>query len=270
MNAKRLYIGNGVFAVLILVATILFSIGFLPKYFIKTFDSALFVLCGVFNIIMLYKIKGGLGLKPWFMLIGLIFAFIGDVLLIEPDLFLLGAIFFAIGHIFFLVYFYMLQKFNWLDIIISVVLFVTALLILLLYPSFNFGDLKIVVIIYALIITFMLGKALSNFICKRNIPNLITFIGAFLFFFSDVMLVFYVFGNMPAIFDTLCLLTYYPAEFLLAISIILQGTKEEVFEVKPSPAKPNNDLNKEDAVTVLKEDDFVDNTKTEDNQDNNN
>ena len=48
-------------------------------------------------------------------------------------------------------------------------------------------------------------------------------VDADLFFFSDLMLLFDVFANMPKIFDYLCLITYYPAEFLLALTILLQS-----------------------------------------------
>lgn len=221
-NKNIVILGNVVFGVLIFIATVLFMFTSIDPYIIKTTDSALFVLCGVFNLMLLYKLKNkGSIWKSFIMLAGLVFAFIGDVVLISN--FVLGAIFFAIGHILFLVYFYLLQKFNWKDLVFGGVIFLIALMLILFLPSFNFGEMKLIVIIYALIISLMLGKALSNYIQKPNVANLILFLGAFLFFFSDVMLVFNRFTDISVLFDYFCLATYYPAEFLLALSIYLQN-----------------------------------------------
>lgn len=222
-NSKRIELwGNVAFAVLILVSDIIFMCGIVPKYFIKTLASALFVLCGVFNLILCKKFyKEIFNFKPFILLAGLVFAFLGDVLLI--DYFVIGAIFFAIGHIFFLCYFISLYKITLLDCFIAIGIFISALLLILLFKGFEFNGMKILVIVYALIISLMLGKALGTMITNPTNANLVMGIGAFLFFFSDLMLLFDVFANMPKIFDYLCLITYYPAEFLLALTILLQS-----------------------------------------------
>lgn len=222
MKEKKVaFYGNLIFGVLIVMATILYMLDIMNPYFIKSLDSILFVLCGVFNLILLYKYrKTSHAWKSLFMLLGLIFACIGDIVLIGN--FVLGAIFFAIGHIWFLVYFYVLQKFNYKDVLIGGIIFLISLLLILFLPVFDFGNFLAIVIIYALIISMMLGKAFSNYLCKMTIPNLVVFIGAFLFFFSDLMLVFDNFSTLSGIFGYLCLSTYYPAEFLLAISIFIQ------------------------------------------------
>lgn len=223
--------GNLTFGVFIVIATVLYMLNIMSPYFIKSLDSILFVLCGFFNLILLYKFRKTSGIwKSFFMMLGLIFACIGDIVLIGN--FVLGAIFFAIGHVWFLVYFYALQKFNYKDILIGGIIFLISLLLILFLPVFNFGDFLAIVIVYALIISMMLGKAFSNFLCKMNIQNLVVFIGAFLFFFSDLMLVFDNFSTLSGVFGYLCLSTYYPAEFLLAISIFIQtysnDKKEEI------------------------------------------
>ena len=48
-------------------------------------------------------------------------------------------------------------------------------------------------------------------------------LGAILFFISDVMLVFDNFANISQVFDTLCLATYYPGEFLLSFGLLVNG-----------------------------------------------
>lgn len=205
------------------------------RYVFKTIASALFVICGLVNFIVAYKQEKNSKLFGWFMLTGLVFACVGDILLIESSLFIYGAISFAIGHVFFFVAYSNLHKINWKDVLISLGIFAVALVVILAIPVFEFGGMLPVVIIYALVISFMLGKAISNFaFCKENkIQNLIIMLGSILFFLSDLMLLFNVFSNVVdpyRIFDTICLILYYPAEILLATSIYYSNRKIEEFE----------------------------------------
>ena len=80
--------------------------------------------------------------------------------------------------------------------------------------------MQILCCIYAFVISIMVGKAIANFIKEKSQLNLIILLGSILFFFSDFMLLFNVFADVGRIFSVLCLATYYPAEFLLAYSIL--------------------------------------------------
>ena len=70
------------------------------------------------------------------------------------------------------------------------------------------------------IISFMLGKAISNSLRQTNMTNLIIVIGSLLFFISDFMLMLKSFADLP-VAGYLCLGTYYPAQFLLAFSLFV-------------------------------------------------
>ena len=212
--------GNVLFGCLIIAATIIFMQTNINPYISKTIASLLFVLCGLFNFIILRKYHKGSGyLKSLILLIGLVFAMVGDIVLIGD--FTLGAIFFAVGHVFFLAYFCTLYKISLIDIIIFLGLITFALLVIFLYPHFVFDGLLPVIIVYAVIISAMLAKAIGNYIKHRGTANLVSLLGAFLFFFSDMMLLFFRFGGHILVFDYLCVYTYYPAEFLLALSLLL-------------------------------------------------
>ncbi len=210
---------NAVFCYLIVFCSTLyltrrfFEVDILQSpYILKTLSSVLFVLCGMFNLIYCFK-TGMVKNKKFmiFMFLGLVFAMLGDVLLI-----------------FFFVAFCMLSKMHWLDFVIGGGIFIVALLIIFLYPKFEFGSMLVVVIVYALIISLMLGKAGGNLRLKENKHlNLIIFFGALMFFLSDLMLLFNVFASAPYIFDILCLVLYYPAEFVLAFSIYFAGAHSE-------------------------------------------
>lgn len=223
---KLLFWVNLIFAVLIVASDIIFICGLIHnKYIIKTITSSLFVLCGLFNFVCVWKFKNEYLMKSIFLLVGLFFAFLGDVFLIEH--FVIGAALFAVGHVFFFIYFLSLYPFTKWDAIFAGAVMFFAICVILLYKGFEFEGMLPLVIIYALIISCMLGKAMGSLIESPSLSNWIMALGAFLFFFSDVMLLFNVFANVSRIFDILCLVTYYPAEFLLAITIWLQANNNK-------------------------------------------
>ena len=221
LKNKQIFIINIIYLVLILVFDVLLlTIGY--PYVFKILASAMFVLCGLTNLI--YIAKCGIAerqkLYKYLMFIGLVFAFLGDVFLIEDSTFIPGAVLFAVGHVFFFASYCLLYKINWRDVLISLAIFSVALIIILVPPIFDFRGMLPVIIVYAFIISIMLGKAVSNaFQRDYRAENLWIMIGSLLFFLSDAMLLFSMFTDISGVFHTLCLVMYYPAEFLLASSI---------------------------------------------------
>ena len=51
--------------------------------------------------------------------------------------------------------------------------------------------------------------------------NIFLALAGLLFYLSDLMLLLYVFKDANVIFDKLCLMLYYPAQILFAVTIIL-------------------------------------------------
>ena len=150
---------------------------------------------------------------------GLVLAFLGDVL-IGYD-FIIGAATFALGHICFVVAYCFMQKMQKLDYIISGVLFLGCLIFLLFCPllTFKVPIFRIVCIVYALIISTMLGKAVGNFVREENAVTRTIAVASILFFFSDLMLVFDWFIGLWSWTDHVCMGTYYPALCFLAMAI---------------------------------------------------
>ena len=91
------YFVNIIFALLILVADVCFIAIDCSAYITKTIASALFVLCGVFNLVYVLSVLKEKRKIVFYclMLSGLVFAMTGDILLI--DNFVLGAIFLGLG-----------------------------------------------------------------------------------------------------------------------------------------------------------------------------
>ncbi len=184
---------------------------------LKAVTSCMFVLTGLLNLV--YGIKAGADRKfPVWMAVALTFAMLGDVLL--GINFYLGTAVFGIGHIFYFVSYCTLAGFNRRDFLCGICIFALALGIILFVPFLEFGGalMQGVCCAYALIISFMVGKAVSNLLGHRNVFTVIVAVGSILFFVSDLMLVLDRFGTIPNA-GYFCLGTYYPAQFLLAFSI---------------------------------------------------
>lgn len=228
---EKISIFNILFMAVVLIFDIIYAMPFTNNpYIFKTIPSALFVVGGIINFI--FAKREGFENKNFkffsiFMLIGLVFAMMGDILLI--DLFEIGAGVFGIGHIMFFVAYLYLSKFKIRDLICFISIFIPSLMLILFYPGFTYdGFMKILVIVYALIISLMLGKAFSN-VFDKELPFMkryLIFIGSLLFFISDLCLLFYCFTENPLlIYDNLCLITYYPAVTLLATTIYYASRK---------------------------------------------
>lgn len=189
---------------------------------LKCVCSGGFALLGLINLS--YALGTGRKSKKFYiaMALGLVLAMLGDVL-IGYD-FIIGAAIFALGHVCFVVAYCLLQKLKMLDCIISGVLFAGAAAFLLFCPLlvFDVSIFKYVCIVYAMIISLMLGKAVGNFVREKNAVTGTIALASALFFFSDLMLVFDWFIGRWDWTDHACMGTYYPALCFLAFSMLIK------------------------------------------------
>lgn len=235
MNSKKntIFYINLMMIALILIGDFIYMFIGMPTAqhtLCKAITSLLFVLLGGINLI--YVLNNGSANKKFsiYILIGLFFAMLGDILL--EIQFIVGAIFFGIGHIIFFISYKFIIPFKKTDLLYGLGIIIPAVLLITLAPIFKFEiTMKIMCIVYAIVISLMLGKAIANLVSKKTATNVVIFIGSILFFFSDLMLLFDVFGSGEKIFGSLCLLTYYPAEIFLAMSILIAG----IFYEKENP-----------------------------------
>ena len=196
----------------------------------KTIASSGFVaLCG---INLKFGLKSEKGLKAngrdkfaYIMLAAFAFCLLADIVL-EIE-FMYGALIFAVGHVCFLLAYCRLVKVQFRDFLPSVIIFVIVAPIILFVPLFDFGGIlmQMVCLFYALIISLMLGKAISNYRRKPEAATLCILIGSCMFFFSDFMLLFEQFAQVPSIIGSLCVNSYYPAQAVLAHSVYRAGLK---------------------------------------------
>lgn len=189
---------------------------------VKVITSLMFAVMGGVNLAYLILIKHGNYKFPIVMDAGLFLAMLGDVIL--EIHFIAGAVLFAIGHILFFASYCFLRKYTFVDFLIGAVIALFSVLFIAFAPIFDFADdiaMEAVCIIYAIVISLMVGKAICNFAVDRSWLTFIIMIGSLLFFFSDLMLLLNVFSTIEKYVGVLCLATYYPAECLLAFSVYL-------------------------------------------------
>ena len=191
---------------------------------IKSITSAGFVALAAINLYYAIKLKTPHKKFCITMLVGLFFAMMGDIIL--EIHFISGAALFAVGHVFYFVAYTFLVKFKWEDLIYAIVILVVVVPFILFVPIFDFGGvfMQLVCIAYAVVISCMVSKSISNFVQNKSRLNLIVMIGSILFMFSDLMLLLNVFASLPVV-GILCLATYYPAECMLAYSILEASEK---------------------------------------------
>lgn len=184
----------------------------------KALAAGCFAALGAVNLVYALLVRPRRLLFPGLMCAGLLLAMSGDILLGRS--FILGAGLFALGHVMYAAAMCAVVRPCRRDLAVSAVVFAAAAGVVLFLPGLDFGGalMQGVCLVYALIISCMVGKALSDAVWRPTLLTLLMAAGSVLFFFSDLMLVLYMFGDAPWIVDRLCLLTYFPAQGLLALS----------------------------------------------------
>lgn len=158
------------------------------------------------------------------MIGGLVLSLIGDVLLAwstERSFFILGLLSFLVAHVLYSTAFTLANGFSAWDLLLLAALLVgcfAAYKVLAL----DLGKLKIPVIAYLLVISFMLTKAVSSLYLGGidALARWLVVVGAVLFFISDGVLALIKFQRNPARADrAINLSTYYLGQILLALSL---------------------------------------------------
>lgn len=193
---------------------------------LKSLCSSGFALLGIINLIYTVIAKKKNVKFAVSMAVGLVLAMLGDIFLGFD--FIVGASLFAGGHICYFIGQSFLQKVRVKDLAISAVIFLCAGSFILFCPLLTFDTpvMKWVCLAYAMIISLMVGKSISNVSNEKSVLTIVLAVGCVLFFFSDLMLVFDWFMNGGRITGLLCMSTYYPAEIMLAWSVFLSANKE--------------------------------------------
>ncbi len=179
------------------------------------------------SLILLLFYSKTVGSNKWWLLTGLFFSFLGDVFLLYEYknglFFIFGLASFLITHVCYITWFLkikstqtsLLRKQPWMAALVAGF---GCSLIMLLYPGL--GELKIPVIIYAVVICFMLLCSLHVFY-KTGRPSNVYFVaGALFFVVSDSLLAVNKFLTPFQSAGVLIMLTYCAAQFLIVTGFI--------------------------------------------------
>jgi len=194
----------------------------------KAVASGAFMLMGAVNMYCCAAMKRG---KPKFalwMLAALVVTFVADIVL-ELN-FMYGAMVFGLGHVGYSIAYGKLEKWQKRDLVPFALLFAAAGSVIMFLPVFDFGDppvMQYVCLAYALVISAMLGKAISNYIRVPGATTMLVFVGSLMFFVSDLLLLFRHFADTPSILTVISVNIYYPAQAILAYSVLRSVREEE-------------------------------------------
>jgi uncharacterized membrane protein YhhN len=153
-----------------------------------------------------------------FIVVGLIFALMGDIFLMLPsDQFLAGLICFLLTHICYIIAFRSDSRFGhplWPYFLFAVV---GISIFLILSPGVQ-AKMEFPVAIYASALCLMAAQAFVRNLQKRSRDSLYAAAGAVLFFISDSVLAYDRFIFVYIASQAIILATYYAAQYLIALS----------------------------------------------------
>ena len=222
MEQKRLKRVN--IALLVCAAACLVCYDIFGGLWLKGVTSGWFVLLGGVNV----WAARGLGRKGFFLLMeaGLFCGMCADVLL--GVTFFVGVGVFALGHVLYLAAFCLLERVSLRDLGIMVPLALVSVFVVVGTPWITVEDtfLRRLLLGYALVISAMLGKALSNLNRRPSPFRWLLAVGSVLFWFSDLMLAIDMFGQSSRMIWILCSYSYWPAQNLLAHALFHAGLEQ--------------------------------------------
>lgn len=147
---------------------------------------------------------------------GLVLSMVGDIcLMLRPARFLVGLVAFLLAHLFYIAAFSRLAGGLWWPALIAAIL-PGLIMGRLLWPAA--GRLRLPVLAYIAAITFMVAAAASAWHASPDGGRLALLAGAVLFLISDAVLGYARFRRRFAGAQVIILGTYYPAQWLIAVS----------------------------------------------------
>ncbi|MFC1876531.1 lysoplasmalogenase [Thermodesulfobacteriota bacterium] len=205
------------FAIVLLMGLLFFEKtenrkGMLPT---KTVLSLLFIITAISQIHLM---------QPYtlFIIIGLLFCLGGDVFLALPQdrMFLFGLVSFLLGHVCYVIGFIWIAGPSSMTLIGVIITMVLGVLVYLWLKP-HLGTMKIPVIAYILVISFMFIGAWSVLGMPQQpiVARLLVFVGAASFYLSDIFVARDRFLKTDFINRLLGLPLYYLAQFMIAFSI---------------------------------------------------
>ena len=182
------------------------------KYLFKPLTTILVISIA---ILLQYESESMYG---YIIIAGLVFSLFGDVFLMLPkDKFVQGLASLLVAHILYIIAFSSgFGPFLEFGYLIPAIIYASVFLWILIPKT---GEMKIPVMVYALVLMVFLWQALGRFYYLGNLASLYIIIGAILFVISDTILAYARFVKNFNISSTLIHVTYWGAQVTIALSI---------------------------------------------------
>ena len=153
----------------------------------------------------------------FFIFWGLIFSLLGDMMLLKPWYkFELGLAAFLVGHIFYIIAFISYKGMDWNILPLLPLIGFALWLFRMIKP--HLGKLLIPVGSYMSVILLMVWQGMGIWLSEKNTFGLLIGSGAFIFCVSDSILAYQRFMRRFKYGNTLALVTYYIAQYLISSS----------------------------------------------------
>ncbi len=223
MKKTFLFLNLFLSAVLAVLCAVYFING---GIYLKSACSLTFTTVGAVILVFAAVSKNKRITFPLLTFLGLLLCTMGDIVLFYN--FIFGAVLFVCGHVLYVFAYCALEKPCVKDAVFIAVISAASVCVVTLVPAFNYGTavMEGVAVVYALVISFMLGKAVSNLLRKPSAVTTAIALGSVLFFVSDIALAFNIFAGSPSWADPLCLATYFPGQLVIAVSLYLYNNSK--------------------------------------------
>lgn len=183
---------------------------------VKMITAAVFVALGIYGCV---TESGAYG---FVLVIGLVFAFFGDLFLVFMDkraLFIAGVVSFSFASLTFTVYAALLFGFQWWALLPFAVL-CAANVVCQVKKLYDFGSCAVYLNIYTVLVTLCGCTGLILLCTTADVSVILFGAGCLAYMLSDVCLGLYIYKFRHRWVDIVNTLLYFPGLFLIALSLI--------------------------------------------------
>lgn len=216
----------------IVVATILFFIVSVADTFAVVFQNKTMeiVFKPLLMISLLVVYFFSIKKVNWWLVLGLLFAFLGDVLLLaDQSYFVFGVASFLVTHVLYIkIIVGFLEKKSFTRMVLSIVPYMTYFLTIMYVVFDNLKDMLIPVAEYGLVVSIYGAVTFLNYQQEKSKGNLLLFFSAMFFVIADGFIILNIYYEYNKILDFFVILLYITAQYLTVKGLIVREETNKI------------------------------------------